>query len=52
MSAGQFPDFAPFSEKNYVFFFPFRQSYGCGKKSAFFGKYRTFQRKLKGEKLL
>jgi len=32
------PEFSPVSEINKTYFPLFRQSYGCGKKDAFFGK--------------
>ena len=47
-----FPVFASISEKKQLYFLAKRQSYGCGKKSAFFGKCRTFQESKKGEKTL
>ena len=38
-----FPIIVSVSEKIQSYFFPFRQSYVCGKKNAFFGKCLTFQ---------
>jgi hypothetical protein len=45
-----FPIIVSVSEKIQSYFFPFRQSYVCGKKNAFFRKALVFPKKAKKER--